>query len=152
MKHWLMAAALICFGSIASASDFKGRLGLDSGSIGAILVHDFKSAGTLSGAEWDTLHISFKDKEVAEVGAFVVRRDGDRHILAGPSLGAPGGDLATISDNISEYFDWPVLNILGTYGQYVHGYLNVGWDFSEFNKMRPNPDLIGLGGVLKFGH
>lgn len=147
-----MIIALLLAAS-AAAADFSVKPGLDARSLGGIVVHDFKTEGTISGLQWDALHILYKgDIEVAELGAFGARRDGDRHILVGPSFGTPGGDLAGVACWLQDHdVDWAWLKVASGYGRYVHAYVNIGWDFSMAAKMKLSPDLVGLGGVLKFG-
>lgn len=150
MKN-LFVIAFLALAASAQASPWSGKLGLDYASFGAIIVHDFKTQSTASGAQWDMLHVLYNGKETAEVGAFVVQRDVDRHPILGPSLGAPGGGIGAIAQNAQGLFDWAFLPVLADYGKYVHTYVNVGWDFSNIRALHVNPDLLGLGGVVKFG-
>ncbi len=144
-------ALLLLLTGIANASPWSGKLGLDANSVGGLVVHDFRSQGTLAGVQWDTFHILYKEKETAEIGAFLVSRDKDKHLLAGPSFGAAGAGVGTIATNIKNYFDWQFLTALEDAGKYVHAYINVGWDLSRPREMHWKPELIGLGGVVKFG-
>ena len=136
---------------VSQKRNWSGKLGLDAGSFGGLVVHDFRSKGTLAGIQWDMLHILYSGKEVAELGSFVVQRDNDKHLLAGPSFGTAGAGLGTVASNIKNYFDWPILSALEDVGKYVHAYINVGWDLSRPNSMHLKPELVGLGGVVKFG-
>lgn len=137
--------------SQAHASAFSSKLGLNADSFGGIFVHDFQKSATLTGLQWDASHIFYKEKEVAEVGFFGGKRDVDAHLIVGPSFGTPGGSLGSIFNNAKQYVDWPFLDTLQDMGQYVHAYFNIGWDLSKPKSMKATPDLIGLGGVLKFG-
>lgn len=150
-KIALTLMALGCCAIRTYASDWSLKLGLDAGSFGGLVVHDFMTKASLSGLEWDGEHIQYKGNEAAEIGVFAAERDFDKHFLIGPSFGVPGTDLGVIAQNAETYFDWGWLPSVADYGKYVHAYFNIGWDFSRANLLKARPDLVGLGGVLKFG-
>lgn len=147
----ILLLAALASAAPARASEWSGKLGLDAGSIGGIVVHDFATKATVSGLEWDATHILYNGAEVAEAGAYVGKRDVDAHFLAGPSIGTPAGSLAVLAKNVQQFIDWPFLSTVADYGQYVHAYVNVGWDLTRIQQAHARPDLIGAGGVLKFG-
>lgn len=144
--------SLLVLAVSAQASPWSGRLGLDRGSIGGIEVHDFAKEATVTGIEWDVEHINYSGTEVAEAGIYVGKRDVDAHFIVGPSLGTPMGSVATFAKNVHMFVDWPFLTAVEDYGKYVHAYFNIGWDVVAIDKAHAQPDLIGFGGVLKFGN
>lgn len=151
MKHWLETIVMICFCSMAQASPWSGRLGLDASSVGGLIVHDFRTESTVSGIEWDVEHILYANSEIAEAGLNGVYRDTDGHFLAGPSFGVPGTTVGALAADVSLFSNWPILKTIADYGQYIHAYFNIGYDLSRPNALKLRPDLYGLGGVLKFG-
>lgn len=147
MKHYLFAVVLICLGSNAFASPWTGKLGLDSGSFGGVVSHDFIKTATVSGLEWDTLHIRYNGNEIGEIGVFGGKRDVDSRFLIGPSFGTSGMNVGKAAKFMQNFFDWPILTPLSDAGSYVNAYVNIGIDISN---PRSTP-FCGLGGVLKFG-
>lgn len=147
MKHWLLSTALICFGSVANASLWTGKLGLDASSIGSVVSHDFLKQATVSGFEWDALHIRYNSNEVGELGLFVGSRDTDKKLLLGPSIGTSGMNVGKTAKFLHNFFDWPILGPLEDAGNYVNAYFNFG-----VNPLRlKDKPFLGLGGILKFG-
>ena len=136
----------------ASAGNWSVAPGLSPSDLGAITIHDFKSKGTDAGFQWDALHFKDKGVEEFEGGSFVVQRDTDKHVILGPDLGLPGASLGDVCGLITDLAPtWTWVNAIKPYAALAHAYVNVGWDFSRPSAMHLSPDLIGAGGVLKFG-
>lgn len=144
----IMACAVQCH-----AGNWSTKLGLSPSDIGGIVVHDYITKGTDSGIQWDAIHFKDRGIEQAEGGAFAVQRDTDKHLILGPDIGVPGSTLGDICNLVTDLApSWTWIDAVQPYAAYLHAYFNFGWDFSRPQIMRLRPDLVGTGGVLKFGN
>lgn len=147
MKHCLMGLSLICFGSIASASPLSYSWGLDSKSLGGVLSHDFSKSATIDGLEWDAIHLKYNSSEVGELGLFGGARDTDKRFMVGPSFGTSGMNVGKAAKFVHNFFDWPILTPLEDMGNYLNGYVNLGFNLAHLSET----PFVGLGVVAKYG-
>lgn len=147
MKHWMLVAALICFGSIVHASSpLAGRLEFSSpASFG--LWQSLTSADQAMGISKRFFHLDYAGQALVNISIFagvskpIVEPATPTRFLAGDVIQIPGSTL-----------DWA----LGTkWGDAWLPPLKTGvlfaHDLSRISTTHLKPDFIGIGATWPFG-
>lgn len=147
MKHWIAAAALVCFCAIPSRAQLVGKLDLASApSLGAW--QSVTSPDQALGVAKNIATLQKDGRELAHLGIFgggfkpMLSDPGvGPRVIIGLTAGVPGSDL-----------DW----LLGTNwgNQWIPALktgMLFGYDISRPKSLRPMPDFIGLGASYKVG-
>lgn len=147
MKHWMLTAALICFGSIANASSpWAGRLDLTSpAALGAW--QSLTSIDQAIGISKRFFHIDYAGQPMLNLSVF----GGVSKPITDPGLPARflAGDVVQVPGSA---LDWA----LGTkWGDAWLPPLKTGvlfaHDLSRIAKAHLKPDFIGIGASWPFG-